>query len=72
MRSWSRCRRPFQPGDKFFDHFDLITLEHADYYPDGRDLGENYTFTSWLMSPVPQVGQARLQPLPHAQRPAAL
>ena len=21
-----------------------------DYYPDGRDLGENYTYTSWLMS----------------------
>ncbi len=41
----------FRPGDKFFDHFDLVTLEHADYYPDGRDLGENYTFTSWLMSP---------------------
>ena len=33
----------FLPGDKFFDHFDLITLEHADFYPDGRDLGENYT-----------------------------
>lgn len=41
----------FLPGDKFFDHFDLVTLEHADYYPDGRDLGENYTHTSWLMSP---------------------
>lgn len=39
------------PGDRFFDHFDLVTLEHPDYHPDGRDLGENYTATSWLMSP---------------------
>jgi Flp pilus assembly protein TadD len=41
----------FLPGEKFFDHFDLVTLEQPDYYPDGRDLGENYTYTSWLMSP---------------------
>jgi tetratricopeptide (TPR) repeat protein len=41
----------FRPGDRFFDHFDLVTLESPDYYPDGRDLGENYTVTSWLMSP---------------------
>ena len=47
----------FVPGEKFFDHFDLITLEHADFYPDGRDLGENYTFTSWLMSPCAQSGK---------------
>ncbi len=40
----------FRPGDKFFDHYDLITLENPDFYPDGRDLGENYTYTSWLMS----------------------
>jgi tetratricopeptide (TPR) repeat protein len=47
----------FAPGDKFFDHFDLITLEHADFYPDGRDLGENYTYTSWLMSPCARSGK---------------
>ena len=41
----------FIAGEKFYDHYDLITLEHHDYYPDGRDLGENYTFTSWSMSP---------------------
>ena len=41
----------FQPGDEFFDHFGLVTLENPDYYPDGRDLGENYTYTSWRMSP---------------------
>jgi Tfp pilus assembly protein PilF len=41
----------FIPGEKFYDHYDLITLEHHDFYPDGRDLGENYTFTSWSMSP---------------------
>ena len=47
----------FKPGDKFFDHFDLITLEHADFYPDGRDLGENYTHTSWLRSPCAKSGK---------------
>lgn len=47
----------FQPGDKFFDHFGLVTLENSDYYPDGRDLGENYTYTSWLMSPCVKSGK---------------
>ena len=47
----------FRPGDKFFDHFDLVTLENADYYPDGRDLGENYTATSWMMSPCIKSGK---------------
>ncbi len=47
----------FLPGEKFFDHFDLITLEHADFYPDGRDLGENYTLASWLMSPCAKSGK---------------
>jgi tetratricopeptide (TPR) repeat protein len=41
----------YKPEERFFDHFDLATLEDADFYPDGRDLGENYTYTSWLMSP---------------------
>jgi Flp pilus assembly protein TadD len=47
----------FRPGDRFFDHFDLVTLEHPDFYPDGRDLGENYTQTSWLMSPCVKSGK---------------
>ena len=41
----------FPPGDQFFDHFRLGALEDPDFYPDGRDLGENFTYTSWLMSP---------------------
>lgn len=44
----------YPPGERFFDHFDLVTLESPDYYPDGRDLGENYTLTSWRMSPCAQ------------------
>ena len=59
----------FSPGARFFDHFDLVTLEDPDYYPDGRDLGENYTLTSWLLSPCVQVGAAYLPALPHLQRP---
>ncbi|MEO0249326.1 MAG: HEAT repeat domain-containing protein, partial [candidate division WOR-3 bacterium] len=47
----------FTPGDRYFDHFDLVTLEDPDFYPDGRDLGENYTYTLWRMSPCVQSGQ---------------
>ena len=47
----------FPPGARFFDHFDLATLEDPDYYPDGRDLGENYTLTSWMLSPCVKSGQ---------------
>lgn len=37
----------YMPGDRYFDNYDLTTLENNDFYPDGRDLGENYTFTQW-------------------------
>ncbi len=47
----------FAPGDRFFDHFDLATLEDPDFYPDGRDLGENYTTTSWMISPCAKAGK---------------
>ena len=47
----------YRPGDDFFDHFDLGVLDLPDYHPDGRDLGENYTYTQWLMSPCAQSGQ---------------
>ena len=47
----------FKPGDRYFDHYDLITLENPDFYPDGRDLGENYTMTSWRMSPCVKDGK---------------
>lgn len=42
--------KAYIPGEPFFQHFDLLTLENPDYYPDGRDLGENYTMTSWFQS----------------------
>jgi len=45
------------PGDRFFDHYDIAALEDPDFYPDGRDLGENYTYTSWLMSPCAKAGK---------------
>ena len=47
----------FTPGEEFFDHYDLTTLEHPDFYPDGRDLGENYTYTTWRMSPCVEGGK---------------
>lgn len=46
----------YQPGDAYFDHYDLVTLENPDFYPDGRDLGENYTYTLWRMSPCVKAG----------------
>ena len=47
----------YRTPERFFDHFDLVTLEDPDFYPDGRDLGENYTQTSWRMSPCVKGGQ---------------
>lgn len=47
----------FAPDERYFDQFDLVTLESPDYYPDGRDLGENYTMTGWSMSPCNRSGQ---------------
>lgn len=41
----------FPPGADLHDHFAVVTYENPDYYPDGRDLGENYTYTSWRLSP---------------------
>ncbi|MFW6289848.1 MAG: ammonia-forming cytochrome c nitrite reductase subunit c552 [Mariniphaga sp.] len=40
----------FMPGERYFDNYTLTTLENADFYPDGRDLGENYTYTTWMMN----------------------
>jgi len=49
--------RDFTPGELFFDHYDLISYEHIDFYADGRDLGENYTQTGWEANPCAQSGQ---------------
>jgi tetratricopeptide (TPR) repeat protein len=47
----------FVPGERFCDHFNLVTMEDRDLYPDGRELGENYTYVLWLMSPCVAAGQ---------------
>jgi tetratricopeptide (TPR) repeat protein len=47
----------FTPGERFFDHYDLAALEDPDFSPDGRDLGENYTYTRWMMSPCVKSGK---------------
>jgi tetratricopeptide (TPR) repeat protein len=47
----------FRPGDRFFDFFKPAAFENPDFYPDGRDLGENYTYTSWLTSPCVKSGR---------------
>jgi len=47
----------YKTPERFFDHFDLVTLENPDFYPDGRDLGENYTQTSWRLSPCVKDGK---------------
>ena len=47
----------FMPGQRYFDHYDLVAIESPDFYPDGRDLGENYTYTQWRMSPCAKSGK---------------
>jgi tetratricopeptide (TPR) repeat protein len=47
----------FKPGDRFFDHYNVAALESDDFFPDGRDYRENYTFTSWMMSPCAKSGK---------------
>jgi Flp pilus assembly protein TadD len=47
----------FAPGERYFDHFDLVAFENADFYPDGRDLGENYTYTQWRLNPCAKSGK---------------
>ncbi len=47
----------YKPGERFFDHYDLVTLETRDFYPDGRDLGENFTYTLWRMSGCAKSGR---------------
>jgi Flp pilus assembly protein TadD len=44
----------YMPGEEFFDNYNVTTLEDRDFYPDGRDLGENYTMTGWMMNPCAQ------------------
>jgi len=47
----------FKPGERFFDHYDLIALEDLDFYPDGRSRGENHTYARWLMNPCAGAGK---------------
>lgn len=47
----SPITKSYVPGESYYDHFNLATLEDPDFYPDGRDLGENYTYTGWKMNP---------------------
>ena len=47
----SAITKNYVPPEPYYDHFNLSTLEDPDFYPDGRDLGENYTMTGWEMNP---------------------
>jgi tetratricopeptide (TPR) repeat protein len=47
----------FTPGELYFDHYDLTSYEDRDFWPDGRDLGENYTQTGWMANPCAASGQ---------------
>lgn len=49
--------RDFTPGELFFDHYDLTSYEDRDFWPDGRDLGENYTQTGWMANQCAISGQ---------------
>jgi tetratricopeptide (TPR) repeat protein len=47
----------FTPGENFFDHYDLSTLEDPGFYSDGCNLADNHTYTRWLMSPCVKSGR---------------
>jgi len=47
----------YMPGEKYFDNYDLTVLNNTDFYVDGRDLGENYTYTGWMMNECNANGQ---------------
>jgi tetratricopeptide (TPR) repeat protein len=47
----------FVPGERYFDHFELVAFEDDDFYPNGRDRGENYTYTQWRVSPCARSGE---------------
>ncbi len=49
--------RDFTPGELFFNHYDLTSYEDRDFYPDGRDHGENYTQTGWMANACANSGQ---------------
>lgn len=44
-------REDYEPGDLFLNSFRMEVPDHTDiYYPDGQVRGENYEYTSFLMS----------------------
>ncbi|VGO23292.1 hypothetical protein SCARR_05399 [Pontiella sulfatireligans] len=49
--------RDFTPGELYFDHYDLTSYEDRDFWPDGRDLGENYTQTGWMANSCSIAGE---------------
>jgi len=46
----------YMPGDRFYDNYGVATFEDPDFYPDGRDLGETYTQTGWMMNKCKDAG----------------
>ena len=47
----------FKPGEDFFDHFDLTTVDHGElFYADGQIHDEDYEFTAFLGSKMHAAG----------------
>jgi tetratricopeptide (TPR) repeat protein len=47
----------FKPGEAFFDHYALVTVDTTDtYYPDGQVRDENYEFAAFLGSKMHAAG----------------
>lgn len=47
----SELTTDFKPGENFFNHADLVTVDHSDaYYADGQIRGEDYEYASFLGS----------------------
>jgi tetratricopeptide (TPR) repeat protein len=63
----------FKPGDKFFDHFELSTVDGSDmFYPDGQIHEEDYEFSAFLGSKMHQAGLTCLDCHPRSLHVAKL
>jgi tetratricopeptide (TPR) repeat protein len=63
----------FKPGDDFFDHFELSTVDNSElFYPDGQIHDEDYELSAFLGSKMQQAGLTCLDCHPRSLHMAKL
>ena len=58
----------FAPGERYFDHFDLVAFEHAGFLSGRPRPWRELHLHPVAAEPLRQIGQAGLHPLPHLER----